>query len=434
MPVQSSVLPITQWRVLAAVAVSGLLAGCGGGGGNEPPAEARACPITEPPPVITGWAAPDAARSNAIEAIAREAMARYHLRALLLRVTVDGKEFHLSARGESLAGVPATTDMHFRGGAMGFTYAATILGRLADQGKLSLDDPVSKWLPELPNASAVTLRMLANMTSGYVDYVYEPAIIDAVEADPFRQFTTDELIRVGVTAPPFFVPGTNWMYSHTNYAILGKVLARATGLPTGTVLQQCILDPLGLAQTTAPATPAIPAPVLHSFSSERRAFLHIPPGEPFYEEATFWNPSWTTAEGLVLVTDIRDMTTSMELIGSGALQSKASYAAQVEPRLIGFGHFQKGCSACAPNTPVGSYGLGVVLRSPWITQTKDFAGSSGTVGYIPSARVAVAVITNYAAEAYDAAGNKQEASLPIFEAVAAVMTPSTPPGSGPIAP
>lgn len=224
------------------------------------------------------------------------------------------------------------------------------------------------------------------------------------------------------------------MYSHTNYAILGKVLAKVTGLPTATVMQQCIFDPLGLAHTMAIDTPAIPSPVLHSYSSERRDFLHIPADDPFYEEATFWNPSWTTAEGLVVVTTLRDMTTSMELIGSGALQSKASYAAQVDPLLIGFGHVQQGCAACAPNTPAGSYGLGVVLRSPWITQTKDFAGSGGTVGYIPSARVAVAVIANYAAAAYDAAGDKTEASVPIFTAIATVMVPATPPGSGPIGP
>ncbi len=427
-------LRVASWPHLAtAVVVACVLTGCGGGSDDAPP-EARACPVTPPPPVATGEAPPDAARTSAIEAIARDAMARYHLRALLLRVTIDGRVFHVSARGESLPGVPATPDMHFRGGAIGFTYAATILGRLADQGTLLLDDPVDKWLPELPNAAKVTLRMLANMTSGYVDYVYQPAIADAFQADPFRQFTTDELIGVGTAAPPFFAPGANWMYSHTNYAILGKVLAKATGLPTATVMQQCILDPLGLAQTSAIATPALPAPVLHSYSSERRAFLHIPPGDPFYEEATFWNPSWTTAEGLVLVTDLRDMTTSMELIGGGALQSKASYAAQVEPRLAGFGHLQPGCPACRPNTREVSYGLGVVLRSPWITQTKDFAGSGGTVGYIPSARVAVAVIANYAAAAYDAAGDKVEASLPIFNAVAAVMTPGTPPGSGPLPP
>jgi len=417
-------------RRLVPVLLALVLAACNGD--DDAPAEARACPESAPPVAVTGPATPDPARSAAIAAVAQEAMATYGLRSLLLRVTVDGKEFHVSARGESLPGVAATPDMNFRGGAMGFTYASTVLGRLVDQGKLSLDDPVAKWMPELPNASSLTLRMLANMTSGYVDYVYEPVIADAFLANPFRQFTTDELIRVGTSAPPFFAPGQNWMYSHTNYAILGKVLARATGMATGTVLQQCIFDPLGLAHTRAIDTPAIDAPVLHSYSSERRDFLHIPPGEFFFEEATFWNPSWTTAEGLVVVTNLRDMTTSMEQIGGGALQSPTSYAAQVEPRLAGFGHVQPGCPACQPNTAQVSYGLGVVLRSPWITQTKDFAGSSGTVGYLPSARVAVAVVTNYAADAYDAAGNKTEASLPIFQAIATIMTPATPPGSGPL--
>ena len=97
---------------------------------------------------------------------------------------------------------------------------------------MSLDDKAATWLPDLPHASAVTLGQLAQMTSGYA-------------------------------------PGTNWNYAHTNYVILGMALARITGQDLNTALQEKVLTPLGLHDTTDPAGTAIIAgPALHAFSSE----------------------------------------------------------------------------------------------------------------------------------------------------------------------
>ena len=70
-----------------------------------------------------------------------------------------------------MTGVPATTDMHFRNGAVAISYVSTLLLQLVDEKKVSLDDTVSKWLPDIPHADRVTLGQLAQMTSGYVDYV-----------------------------------------------------------------------------------------------------------------------------------------------------------------------------------------------------------------------------------------------------------------------
>ena len=103
--------------------------------------------------------------------IVRDTMAQAHLKAVIVRVTVDGKEVVTQAVGESMTGVPATTDMHFRNGAVAISYVSTLLLKLVDENKVSLDDKLSKWLPEVPHADRVTLGQLAQMTSGYVDYV-----------------------------------------------------------------------------------------------------------------------------------------------------------------------------------------------------------------------------------------------------------------------
>jgi len=165
-------------------------------------------------------------------------------------------------------------------------------------------------------------------------------------ADPFRQWTPQELIQIGLSTPRVFAPGANWDYSHTNYVILGQALEKITGQPLATLLQEYVLEPLGLNDTASWSTPTIPAPVLHAFSSERREALGIAPGTRFYEESTYWNPSWTLAAGAIQTTNIYDMTATAIAVGEGTLLSSESHQAQVAPRLLGFGAPLAGCPNC----------------------------------------------------------------------------------------
>jgi CubicO group peptidase (beta-lactamase class C family) len=137
-------------------------------------------------------------------------------------------------------------------------------------------DKLSRFLPEIPGANQVTLKNLLNMTSGYQDYVYQPEVTTGVYRNPFRQWTPAELIEIGTSPTLWFDPGKNFAYSHTNYVILGKVLEQITGMPLPQGMQKYIFAPMGLRQTQSIDTPQIPEPVMHSFSSERREFLHVP--------------------------------------------------------------------------------------------------------------------------------------------------------------
>ena len=147
--------------------------------------------------------------------------------------------------------------MHFRNGAVAFFYVSTLLLRLVDQQVVSLDDPLASWLPDLPDADQVTLRMLANMTAGYPDYVQNPKLSQELYADPFRQWTPEEQIAIGLSTPRVFAPGTNWDYSHTDYVILGQALEKITGQPLDVALQEQVLGPMGLRNTVAWSTPEI---------------------------------------------------------------------------------------------------------------------------------------------------------------------------------
>jgi CubicO group peptidase (beta-lactamase class C family) len=360
-----------------------------------------------------------------IQNVVKASMAANHLRAVIVEVRSDGNTVYTGAFGESMAGVPATTDMHFRGGAIAFTYMATLLLELVDRKSVSLDTKLSKYFPNLPDADRITLRNLAQMTSGYADYVYQPEVIHGTYRDPFRTWSSDELIRVGVSKPIQFAPGTNWGYSHTNYVILGRVLEKIAGVGLADAIRQNVLLPAGLAQTQAGSTASIPEPVLHTFSSERREMLGIPPATPFYEEATFWNPSWTTADGAVDTTDINDLALSIEAVGTGKLLTKESSAEQLSPKLIGFGHAQSGCPACRTNDIAFNYGLGVIRSGAWIAQTLGFAGASGAVGNLPSHKLTIAVEATNAQSAYDDEGNAGLGASAVFRALADMLAPGT---------
>src|SRR5947209_2444546 len=263
----------------------------------------------------------------AIERIVLDQMKQHALQAVIVRVNVDGKDVLTKAYGDSMTGVPATTQMHFRNGAVAISYMSTLLLKLVDEKKVGLDDKVSKWLPDLPSADQVTLKQLANMTSGYFDYEKDPGLGAAIEADPFRNTTTEEQLRLGTSKPLLFPPGTNWSYAHTNYVVLGQALEKATGKKTAALLEEEVLKPMGLKNTTASQTAAIPEPALHAYSSERRELLGIAPSTRFIEETTSWNPWWSLNEGAGDTRDIVDITSTADSIPSRQDLAPASHYA-----------------------------------------------------------------------------------------------------------
>jgi CubicO group peptidase (beta-lactamase class C family) len=113
--------------------------------------------------------------------------------------------------------------------------------------------------------------------------------------------------------------------------VLGLALEKITGQPLNVALRGKVLRPLGLRNTVPSQTAAIPEPVLHADSGERRPFLGIPPSTPFLEVSTFRNPSWTLARGAVQTTDIADMTRTAIGVGSGRLPSRRSHREQINP-------------------------------------------------------------------------------------------------------
>ena len=273
-------------------------------------------------PEATSEVPADPEQAAELAELVQDAMDDLHLKAVIVKVQVGDELVIEQAFGESMTGVPATTDMHFRNGAVAFAYVSNLLLQYVDDGTVTLDDTVDEWMPDLPESDVVTLRMLTNQTTGYPDFETDEGWTAAYNADPFHLFTFDERLDAAFSRPMQFEPGTNWSYSHTNFMILGEILSQIGGAPLDELIQERVLDPMGLEQTAAYDSSYIPEPVLHSFSSERRVALQVPPGQTFYEESSFWNPVWGTPMGAAQTTTVDDLVTTASAFGTGALHTE----------------------------------------------------------------------------------------------------------------
>ena len=121
-----------------------------------------------------------------------------------------------------------------------FTAAAILM--LAEEGKLSLDDPVSKYVPGLTEGDKVTIRQLLSHTSGYQDFWPQ----DYVPPLMLKPITADQIMDMWARKPLDFQPGTKWQYSNTNYVIAGVIVEKVSGMPLLKFLSQRVFTPLGM--------------------------------------------------------------------------------------------------------------------------------------------------------------------------------------------
>jgi CubicO group peptidase (beta-lactamase class C family) len=381
-------------------------------------------------PGTTAAVSPSSATASGVATVVQNVMRAQHLKAVIVKITQGNRVVADQAFGTSVTGVPATTAMHFRNGAVAFAYIGTLLLKFVEQHKVRLDDTIDRWMPMLPDANKITLKMLTNQTSGYPDFETDAGWTAAFNADPFHEWTFQERLKYTFDRPPQFPPGTNWSYSHANFMILGEILAKIGGKPLGVLLQQQVLGPMGLTNTTATETSAIPSPVLNTYSSERKAALGVPPGNPFYEDATYWNTQWGTPIGANETTNIDDMVKTAVKVGTGALLSKSSYDLMTGPHLLGFGHKDPGCiPTCFTQIPAYNYGLGVVRSGNWLEQDPLVSGQAAVEAYLPSQKIAIAVTVTFEPEAFDSQGNYlvSNSGDSIFNALAKYITPNDAP-------
>src|SRR3984957_8178571 len=186
---------------------------------------------------------PQEAKSR-IDAAVTQVLSSTKVPSASVAVVKDGRIAYLQAYGQARLSPPmeATPQMQYSVGSISkqFTAAAVLL--LAQDGKLTLDDPVSKYLPDLTRAGDVTIRMLLSHTSGYQDFWPE----DYVMTSMMVPTTAQHILDVWAKRPLDFDPGTQWQYSNTNYVIAGRIVEKVSGMPLIDLLKKRVFLPLGM--------------------------------------------------------------------------------------------------------------------------------------------------------------------------------------------
>lgn len=296
------------------------------------------------------------------------------LNAIIFSAEKDGKPIVRTALGISKVGEPATTEMHFRIGGVGWQHLSATLLRLVDQKKIALTDLASKWYPKYPHADRTTVRMLAASSAGFGDYITPPAFVDKITADPLHVWTADELIERSIAPyqkPQFTNPGHNWMYSHTDFVMLGAILEKVSGKPYGQLLKELILEPLGLHNTRLQFDAKPQQPVLHTLAEET------------FQDSTYWNPSFVS--WAALTANICDLSTWIRAYGNGALLSPESKKEITSPVNVGLGPFK---------TKNDYFGLGALIHGPWIVARAAYWGMHTTTAFDPITGIGLSVTTS----------------------------------------
>jgi len=352
------------------------------------------------------------------------------LRSVVYRVTKDGRVVAAGAVGDSLTGEPATQLMQFRTGNVAYLYLGTLMVLLEEEGTISLDDPMTKYLSDfddLPNASNVTLGMLVRSYTGYRDYVTNPAFVAEVDANPFRDFTQQELIDYAFDADygePWCSPGGCWSYAHTNFVLLGKVLEAATGQTLKELIETKVIAQLGLSSTTkVQLNSDVPDPVLHTYTTER-----TPPDAmtPFFEETTYWSPSWQGPTGMIVTSSVCDQAASIRKVGRGELFADpvAGVRTMLNPVAASLPK-PEDCAACRQWSSSEYYAMGFLAKDGWMVANPNFGGAGQVMAYLPSEDMAIAMIS-VTGPAMKETGGGTEAAKVIYTEIAKLLASDSP--------
>ena len=163
-------------------------------------------------------------------------------------VVENGELAYAKAFGSADLALGRAADVHTRYavGSISKEFTAAALLLLQEQGKLSLDDPVSKYFPDLTRANEITIRELLSHTSGYEDYAPQDYIIP----EWTRPTTPRAVLDRWAKKPLNFDPGTKWQYSNTNYVLAAEIFEKASGQPLVAFLREKIFKPLGMTSAT----------------------------------------------------------------------------------------------------------------------------------------------------------------------------------------
>ncbi len=259
-----------------------------------------------------------AATVAGLEKIVESGIEQFGNPGALLCVWDEGYETLIISKGKAdiASGRASKIADGFRIGSNTKVFTAMAVLMLADQKKISLDEKLSKYMPDMPHASEVTVRQIGNHTAGYFNCTDDEAFGAAANADLTKRWKPEEIISYIKNRPLDFTPGSKYNYSNTGYIILGMLVERISAMTWENFLSEKIFKPLGLNDTYSPENSSLKGECMKGYVT-----LGTNPVEIAID------PSFAWAAGSIVST-VPDMKKWLEAVRTGALLSPAMAAEQ----------------------------------------------------------------------------------------------------------
>jgi D-alanyl-D-alanine carboxypeptidase len=324
-------------------------------------------------PGIAGQSAAATFDVKALDTFVAEQLKTKGLVGLSLAVMKDGRVLLAKGYGvSSLAGKqPVAEDTLFAIGSITKQFTSACVLLLAEDGKLTVNDKVAKYYPNLTRANDITLLDLMNHVSGYPDYYP----LDFVDRRMQKAIAVDEVIRQYGTTKLDFEPGTKWSYSNTGFLILGRVVEKVSGEPFGQILSRRVLKPVGMDHTAYE-----PDPKAGGLARGHSSFALSPPEEAIPEEK-----GWIAAAGALYSTPTDLAKWDLALI-EGKVLKPESYKLMTTSRKLADGR-------------LAGYGCGLSVGErngvTVLSHNGAVAGFYALNTMIPSSKSAAILLSNF---------------------------------------
>lgn len=285
----------------------------------------------------------------------------------------NGNYVKVAGVADTATKAPMETDFYHRIGSVTKTFTVTALLQLVDEGKIGLDDPISQYVDGVMEGDAISLRHLAGMRSGLVDYTTSEQFVMEYLSDPRRAFTPEELVGYVKDLPLQLRPGTTVNYSNTNTVLLGMVIEKVSGSRLSDVIDTKIATPLGMEHTSFPMTNAFPTPHAQGYTNQTL--------DESVTAATDWNPSWGGAAG-AMISSLDDMRIWVPALAKGDLLTDDTQKQRLQTVNLSEGDDSSG------------YGLGLFNSGGWIGHNGSLPGYKTVSVYLPEKDTTLVVFIN----------------------------------------
>lgn len=336
------------------------------------------CDTTEPPPPEPLTFAEE------MQKTLDDGLVKYGGKGISAAVLLPGEPMWTGVSGYSHGTTPVTVDMAFSMGSTTKWFTACTIMKLAEEGKLGINDSLHAWLPSIPNIdSTITIRQLLNHTSGIFNLTRHPTIWSDILGNSGKSWEIEEMVRA-YTLAPSFPKGTDWEYSNTGYLLLRMIIREASGFQIASEYRNRFFQPQGFQYTYLAVEESPRGPVAHGWFDLN--------GDGQYDDLT-----------------VIPMTAFYSGVGGGvfataeemALWAKAFFIDKNVVSQNSYNQMLSFHSPCPTEPMVAGYGLGVVHFEPTLFNGLEVWGHSGDAPgfaaaslYLPQYDVCIGFLTN----------------------------------------